>query len=135
MKRILVALGVVALAVSLSGCDEQERMAALMANPQVDDIGDFDGCHVKYVDRGYNVNSFFIAKCGNTTTTSNNYMQQQGKTQVFQHGVTITQEIDQLQEQKDKTDARLAHLRAAMNKLTPEEQAALGITNQQPNGQ
>ena len=48
--------------------NDSEKNKQLLQNPEIVQIGTFDGCNVSYVNRGYQVNSFYIAKCNNTET-------------------------------------------------------------------
>jgi len=116
MKRLMyVAIGVALL--SLTGCDEPKQVK----NPEIYDLGTFDGCGVKYVNRGYKDNSFYIARCGTTSTATGGY-ETGGKPRQHIPQVTIVDEgamdaqIQALQEKK-----------AALNKLTPRERELLGI--------
>jgi len=45
-----------------------EKNKQLLQKPEIVKIGIFNGCNVSYVNRGYQVNSFYIAKCNNTET-------------------------------------------------------------------
>ena len=45
-----------------------EKNKQLLQKPEIVQIGTFNGCNVSYVNRGYQVNSFYIAKCNNTET-------------------------------------------------------------------
>ena len=106
----------------LTGCNNEEAQAKLN-NPQTINIGEFDGCEVKFVDRGYESNSFYIAKCGNTTTTTRHWRETRGKSQVNRSSTVITQEIESLQEEKKKVEMT----EKAMSKLSDEEKKALGL--------
>lgn len=120
MKTIFL----IVLAVMLTACgrtDEEAR--ALLAKPAVSDAIMVDGCEVKFVDRGYQNHSFYLAKCGNTTTMSRNYQEQSGKTTVFRRSTVITQEIEQLQKEKAEAETK----EQALAKLSPEERKALGV--------
>lgn len=48
--------------------NDSEKNKQLLQKPEIVQIGTFDGCNVSYVNRGYQVNSFYIAKCNNTET-------------------------------------------------------------------
>lgn len=120
MKRVLIVCGISAL-VLLSGCQEKEK--ALLAKPKTYNIGEYDGCDVKFVDRGYHTLSFYIARCGATVTTTNNYTVSAGKSQVSKRNTVITQEIEKLQAEKAELDAKAV----ALEKLTPAERKSLGI--------
>ncbi len=78
MHKNLVRLQLVLVAVCgvlmLNGCKEDDRRAALRANPEITDIGEFDGCSVRYVNRGTHGQSFYLAKCdAPSSTVTNNY--------------------------------------------------------------
>lgn len=122
MKYILLFAAVVFL---LSGCSQRtdEQAQAMLTNPEINFVGVYDGCEVKYVDRGYQVRSFFIAKCGNTTTTTRNYSEQSGKTTVFRRSTVITQEIEKLEAEK----AAALTKENALSKLSDEEKKLLGV--------
>ena len=107
--------------VLLSGCNEEEK--ALLAKPSISEIGEFDGCNVKFVNRGYEKLSFYIAKCDTTSTSTTNYTTSSGKSTTFRRKTIITKEIEKLQAEKADLDAKAA----AMEKLTPTERKALGI--------
>jgi hypothetical protein len=121
MKKVICILA----AVLLVGCSERtdDQAKEMLANPAINLVGIYEGCEVKYVDRGYQSKSFYIAKCGNTTTFTRNYTEQSGKTTVFRRSTVITQEIEKLQAEKAGAEAK----ERALEKLTPTERAALGI--------
>ena len=48
--------------------NDSEKNKQLLQKPEIVQIGIFNGCNVSYVNRGYQVNSFYIAKCNNTET-------------------------------------------------------------------
>lgn len=118
MKTFLNIL-VVASVILLSGCGAAERAAAKLANPVLSDPILVDGCQIKYVDRGHDYKSFYIARCADTTTATSNYTY--GKTR--RTNTVISKEIEALQ--VEQSEAKIKE--AAINKLTPEEQKALGI--------
>jgi uncharacterized lipoprotein YehR (DUF1307 family) len=115
MKYKLLTISV--LTVMLAGCGDDAAQQAKLTNPDITKLGTFDGCEVKYVDRGYESNSFYMAKCGNTVTQSSLF--QSGKIQ--ERMTSITQQMDALTAEKQA----LATREEALNKLTPEERAAL----------
>lgn len=119
MSKVILAMCAVAL---LAGCNERED--ALRVAPETSSVGEFDGCQVTFVNRGYDMLSFYIAKCpGNSTTTTRNYSVQSGKTRVQKRSTVIAQEIEALQVEKAESEAR----EAALSKLSPAERTALGI--------
>jgi hypothetical protein len=122
MKTVSKVILAVCVGVLLTGCNEKED--ALRANPEVANIGTFDGCEVSFVNRGYNELNFYMAKCpGNSTTTTRNFRVQSGKSTVFKRSTAIVQEIDALMSEKIELEAR----EAALAKLSPAERTALGI--------
>lgn len=122
MKSLLI---ICVAAIALSACSSRtdEQAKAMLSNPDINNVGTFDGCEVKYVDRGYNSYSFYIARCGNTTTATRNYTEQQGKTTVNRRSTVITQEIEKLEAEKAAAVAK----EKALEKLSPEEKKLLGI--------
>ena len=112
-------------AIMLAGCSQRsaEQAEAMLTNPDINFVGVYDGCEVKYVDRGYQVKSFYLAKCGGTTTTTRNYSEQVGKTTEFRRSTAITQEIEKLEAEK----AVAVTKEKALEKLTHEEKSVLGI--------
>ena len=48
--------------------NDSEKNKQLLQKPEIVQIGIFEGCNVSYVNRGNQVNSFYIAKCNNTET-------------------------------------------------------------------
>ena len=122
MKKVLIVL---AATIALTACGSRttEEARALLSKPDIITLGTFDGCEVKYVDRGFREQSFYLAKCGNTSTTSRFWLEQQGKTQVTRTSTVITQDIDKLQAEKIKAE----QFEQAMSKLSPQDKKALGI--------
>lgn len=121
-----VVVGVLILGIlSIGGCQSDEEVAkreALKKAPIIETLGTFDGCVTKFVNRGRTDNSFYLAKCGNTTTTSQQYSS--GRSTVT--NISITQQIDQLQSQADELRLK----QEAIKKLSPEERKALGIAEE-----
>lgn len=116
MKRIAVIAAALAALTLLTGCEEQDRKRA---NPVVMSLGTFDGCTVKYVDRGYERDSFFLARCGDTVATTGRVPS--GKT--TRDSLTITQEISKLEAERAAATAR----ERALGKLSTDERKALGL--------
>lgn len=50
MKKVICILA----AVLLVGCSQRtdEQAKAMLTNPDINNVGTFDGCEVKFVDRG-----------------------------------------------------------------------------------
>ena len=115
---IVTALGLTACS---GRTDEQAK--AMLTNPDINNVGTFDGCEVKFVDRGYHAYSFYIARCGNTTTSTRNYTEQSGKTTVNRRSTVIAQEIQKLEAEK----AAAVTKERALEKLSSEEKALLGV--------
>ena len=107
----------------LLGCGAEEDRKAKFANPSVQDVGVFDGCEVKYVNRGYQDQSFYIARCNDTTTTTRNRWEKHGKTSTFQRETAITQELEKKQAEVDE----LKQKAEALSKLSPADKRALGV--------
>lgn len=112
--RVVMILSVM---VSLTGCFGQEQ-AVLLVKPEITEIGEFDGCTVKFVNRGYNIDSFFIARCSDTTVTTRNYTEQSGKTTTARRITVIENEFTPTKEQVKES---------ALSKLSAEERAVLGV--------
>ena len=123
MKTKLMTIALLASAVMLLGCEETDRAKALNANPVVVDIGTFDGCSVKFVNRGWKDDSFYIARCDTTVTQTRHWDERQGKTTVHRQSTMITKEIEKLQAEKAAAETK----EKAIAKLTPEERTALGL--------
>jgi hypothetical protein len=108
---------------------EQAKIEQRQKNPEIKVIGVYDGCEVKYVDRYYAHESFYIARCGQTTTTTTSV--RVGK--VEQNRMAITQQLETVSAQHEKLKTELEALdkrEAALAKLTPEERAAFGIADE-----
>lgn len=112
---IKFSIVVAVAAIALVGCQDDYKKN----NPVVGAPIYVDGCEVKYIDRGDSYYSFYIAKCGDTSTTSRRYTS--GKSS--RNSVVITQEIDALQ--AEQKEAKLKE--AAVGKLTEEERKVLGV--------
>jgi hypothetical protein len=120
---ICALLIVTALGLTACGGRTDEQAKAMLSNPDVNDVGTFEGCEVKFIDRGYHAYSFYIARCGNTTTTTRNYTVQSGKTTVNRRSTVIAEEIQKLEAEK----AAAVTKEKALEKLSPEEKALLGV--------
>ena len=72
----------------LTGCAESEEAKRLAKDPELVDIGVFEGCTVKYVNRYYESRSFYLARCGETVATTR--MMSSGKTSMQKLEVTTT---------------------------------------------
>lgn len=108
-----------------SGCgDDYEREQAYnLAHPKIEDPITVEGCDVKFVDRGQSYKSFYIAKCGDTTTTTTNYQSGKSSARI----ATITKQIGDLTAERDAIAKEENVKRAALTKLSPAEREALGI--------
>jgi hypothetical protein len=122
MKYILLLTSVVFL---LSGCGGRttEQAQAMLTNPDINFVGVYEGCEVKFIDRGFHDRSFYIAKCGDTATLTNNYTEKQGKSTVNRRSTVITQEIEKLQKEKSIVETK----EKALSKLSDEEKKLLGV--------
>ena len=116
IKQTLIAC--ISVVVGLTGCNEREE--ALLASPQTIDVGTFDGCAVRFVNRGYASTSFYIARCdsNSTSTVTRNWRESVGKTTVDKRS-TVVSHID------DHT--RLVEVKQALDRLTESDKAMLGI--------
>jgi hypothetical protein len=116
---------IIAIVFALTGCGRRtdEQAKAMINNPDINFVGTYDGCEVKYIDRGYHDQSFYIAKCGDTTTLTRNYTEKQGKSTVDRRSTVITQEIEKLQKEKATAETK----EKALEKLSAAEKQVLGI--------
>ena len=90
LVRLQLVLVVTCGVLMLGGCEDDDRRAALHANPEITDIGEFDGCAVRYVNRGTHDRSFYLAKCDTpSATVTNNYETPTGKSRYPDQNVTI----------------------------------------------
>lgn len=135
-RNSLIALTLVTLAMGiapLTGCSdpaEQARAAQLQQHPEFQRVGIFNGCEVTFVNRYYRDSSFYIARCGNTATSTQQFEEVQGKSRVQRTRVSITEELEAIDEQRTKLQEEAKTLEkreAALAKLTPADRAALGI--------
>lgn len=123
MKTKITSISIIAAIVAtlfLTACDPAS-VTEHKLHPEVSDVGTFDGCEVKYVNRGYRDDSFFLAKCGDTATQTSIYAQ--GKTTA--RVTSITQQINTLNAEKQALEKVEADRQSALKKLSPEERAAL----------
>lgn len=88
-------------------------------DPIVKHTFEVDGCQVKYVDPP-NLPNFYIARCGNTSTTT--WRQQQGKTTTT-YGAINVESADELRKRLDEVEAR----DKALSKLSDADKKALGL--------
>lgn len=154
----LVAMLMVAITIVATGCssspeekaarEKAEAEAKVKADykrqhPNVSVIGTFDGCEVKYYERGYTSENFYIAKCVNsessttvssTQRTSGKYAHDIGKFEVTQAISKERAEIEKQQKYIDEARAKVEELKkkqsiidAAKQKLTQEEIEALNL--------
>lgn len=118
MKKFLMLIPIL----FLFGCNEKEE--ALLASPKVTSIGEFEGCDVKFVNRGYETRSFYLAHCdAPSSTVSDIYSYQQGKVTKYATKLSsVTKEVECDEEcQKQKLIA------SALKKLSKQEREILGI--------
>lgn len=126
-----VVVGILILGIlSIGGCqaeqDAEIKKAVLKNKPEIIEMGVHEGCNVKYINRGVRDDSFFIAKCDNTQTLTQQYSVSSGKSSNHQTRVSITQQLDQLQTQANELRLK----QEAIKKLSPEERKALGIAEE-----
>ncbi len=118
----------IAVAIAATGCSSPEEKAALekaqaeaeakaeykRKNPEITLVGTFDGCEVKFYERGWTSENFYIAKCVNAekTTTVSSFERVGGK---FSHDVEkfdITKEISAVEAEKEKMEKYIAEAKA-----------------------
>lgn len=68
MTTLIKYISILAISASLCACFNKDRAERLMQNPEITTVKSVNGCEVKFVDRGYRSNSFYIANCPNSTT-------------------------------------------------------------------
>ena len=124
MRKLILISAALLAAAALSGCNEEKIQKQI--KPDIKEISEVDGCVVKYVDRGYLSDSFYIARCpglGETVTTTS---QTGGKGNVLRTLVTRTETAAEqaAREQKEEDERQK---KAALNKLTVEERRLLGL--------
>lgn len=118
MKKILMLIPIL----FLFGCNEEKE--ALLATPQITSIGEFEGCDVKFVDRGYETKSFYLAHCDvSSSTVSDVYSFHQGKSTKYATKLSsVTKEVECDEEcQKQKL------IVSALKKLSKQEREILGL--------
>jgi hypothetical protein len=155
--KLVHFVAMMAVAIAATGCSSSEEKAKWekersdaeakaeykKTHPEVTVIGTFDGCEVKFYERGYTSENFYIAKCVNAekTSTVSSFDRVGGK---FSHDVekfAVTKEISAMQAEKEKMDKAIAEAKAkaedaakkqalidnAKKKLSVEEREALNI--------
>jgi uncharacterized protein YcfL len=120
MNKLLIGIS---LSFLLIGCQSDDDAALLQRNPHISEPIIVEGCRVQYINRGYQIDSFYIARCGDTATTTTNRYERQGKQQVFRRSTSITQQISDLEKEKTISVTR----EKAIAKLTPEELSAIQL--------
>lgn len=138
---------VVAMAIGVSGCSSPEEVAQAeekRKNPNVYMVGTFDGCEVKFYERGYTSENFYIARCVNskaTTSVTKLESVRSGKTSHDELHLNITDEVldinarkEQLKSEMDALETKKLELEKknqiaekAKQKLSAEEKSALGV--------
>lgn len=100
---------------TLAGCNEEK-----IANPDIYNVGTYEGCDVKYIDRGAQSRSFYVAKCTVPSTTVTNSVPS-GKTSYQTATVTIqpsdVQQVDPKQQQIQLIEQQLQQLQSQLNDL------------------
>ena len=128
MKKLLI-VSLISCSALITGCNSAADLKAIeekQSSPPITKLGTFEGCEVVFVDRHYASQSFFMAKCpGNSTTVTNNYTEQSGKTSYNRTRTSIVQEIDVLKKELAVTEVK----EQALKKLSPEEIKALNLKN------
>ncbi len=111
MRKLIL----LAIAVMLTACND----GANARDPIIRNTFEVDGCQVKYIDPP-NLPNFYIARCGNTSTTT--WKHQAGKSSTTYSSITV-ESTDDLRKRLAESEAR----DKAMAKLSPEDKQALGI--------
>lgn len=109
MKKLLVLTSIL----FLTACEVSNKPPYVKSEFEVDD------CQVKYVYHP-SMPNFYIARCGNTTTTT--WQRSQGKSTITEASININN-AEELRNQLIILETR----DKALKKLTPEEQKALGL--------
>ena len=126
-KSLLICL--ISCSVLMAGCDNAAELKAIeekISSPPITKLGTFEGCEVVFVDRYYANQSFYMAKCpGNSTTVTNNYTEQVGKTSQTRTRTSIVQEIEGLKKELAVSEIK----EQALKKLSPEEIKVLNLKN------
>ena len=144
MKKIVILTSVI-FSIILTGCGhtEKEVLDAEIAqkkdkvvreeklkNPEVEVIGTFDGCEVKYYKRGYTTENFYISRCesGNTTTNTSFKSVRNGKYSHIEEDVNITNELDAIKKKRadlsKETEIKMNELKSAQNEVLIKSTAA-----------
>ena len=114
MKDVIRTVVVVLLIAAIASCtvytintgaqadkEQQAKLAQLQATPDVKVLGTYDGdCVVKEVNDGKR--TFYLARCGNTTTTTRNVQSGKYSRTVFE----ITQDINLAIQERDQLTAQ-----------------------------
>ena len=106
----------IASVMALTACKENDPNR----QPNVRNTFQADGCEVKYIDPP-GLPNFYIARCGNTTTTT--WQQSNGKSTTTYAAVTVDASADDLRKRLAEVEAR----DKALAKLSAEDKKALGI--------
>ena len=114
-KLIFLILPLVVIPMLIS-CKENDPSR----QPNVRNTFQADGCEVKYIDPP-GLPNFYIARCGNTTTTT--WQQSNGKSTTTYAAVTVDVSADDLRKRLAEVEAR----DKALAKLSAEDKKALGI--------
>jgi hypothetical protein len=158
--KMIQFVAMMAVAVAAVGCSSPEEAVAQIkeqteakvkaehkkTHPEVTVVGTFDGCEVKYYDRGNYTENFFISKCvgevsSDTTTQTSLQRVGGGKFAHYESKMDITQEqklaaIDAkkaalMAEQeriiKEEVEKKNNLIKKAKEKLSSEELEALGL--------
>lgn len=98
----------------LSGCNEE-----MIATPDIINVGTYEGCSVKYIDRGAQSRSFYFAKCESQSTTTTQQIQS-GKTSYQTATISVqapTTQIDPKQQKIDELEQQLKQLQVQIDTL------------------
>ena len=78
-----------------------------MENPEITTVKSVNGCEVKFVNRGYKSNSFFITNCGDTTTVSRVSPHGDGEIPnpiFYRDSTSISKEIELLEAERTRSE-------------------------------
>jgi hypothetical protein len=87
--------------------NDKGRIAELRRDPTITTVGNFDGCEVKYFNRGTKDNSFYSTKCENTITTTD----AKGMPTVFNAEVEPEDEMNHRDERKKMSNRIMSSMK------------------------
>ena len=101
--------------IALSGCEAEERLA----NPVIMNVGTYEGCAVKYIDRGSQYRSFYFAKCEAPSTVVTREIPS-GKTSFQTATISVqtpSESIDPKQQKINELEQQLKQLQSQIDAL------------------